>query len=104
MGAQALIGGLIGLALIGWGVLVLVRDEAPSVNAAGRVWRSAFEAAVFWFLLGLAALVGPFVWIADAGGWMGPDAAFWILLTPVPLALLAITWFRPRKAPDLRRR
>jgi hypothetical protein len=40
-----------------------VRDGDPTVNAAGRAWRSKFEAAMFWFLLGLAVLVGPFVWI-----------------------------------------
>lgn len=104
MGVQAVIGGLIGLALIGWAVRILVRDEAPKVNAVGRVWRSKFEAAVFWFILGLAVLVGPFVWLGLDGGWMGLDAAFWINLTPVPLAVLAITWFRPRRVLDLRRR
>ncbi|MFI7598888.1 hypothetical protein [Actinoplanes sp. NPDC049681] len=104
MGVQALIGGLVGLAFVGWGARVLVRGDAPTIKSTGRVWHSVFAAAAFWFLLGLACLVTPFVWIGHAAGWMGSDASFWVLQTSGLLALLAVTWFRPRKAPDLPRR
>jgi hypothetical protein len=104
VGVQAVTGALVGLALIGWGVRVLVRGNAPTVKATRRVWRSVFDAAVFWFLLGLACLILPFVWLAATAGWIGADAGFWILCTPVPLAVLAVTWFRPRRVPDLHRR
>lgn len=99
---QAVVGALVGLALVGWGVRVLVRGETPTVKATGRAWRSVSEAAVFWFLLGAAVLVGPFIWFAGSAGWLGPDASFWLIFVPWPLAALAVTWFRPRRAHDLR--
>ncbi|GAA2654794.1 hypothetical protein [Paractinoplanes durhamensis] len=102
MVVQAVIGALVGLALIGWGVRVLVGGEAPVLKARGRAWRSVSEAAVFWFLLGAAVLVGPFIWVAGTARWLGPDAGFWLIFVPWPLAILAVAWFRPRKAADLR--
>lgn len=101
MVVQVVIGALVGPALIGWGVRVLVRGEVPTVKATGRGWRSVSEAAVFWFLLGSAVLVSPFMWVAVTLGWLGPDASFWLIFVPWPLAALAVTWFRPRRAPDL---
>lgn len=102
MVVQAVIGALVGLALIGWGVRVLVRGQASTVKATGRGWRSVSEAAVFWILLGSAVLVGPTIWVAGTAGWLGADASFWLIFVPWPLAALAVTWFRPRKTPDLR--
>ena len=102
MAVQALFAALVGLVLIGWGVRILVRGNAPTIKATGRGWRSVSEAAVFWFLLGLAVLGTPFVWVGHVAGWLGSDASFWVLCTPVPVVALAVTWFRPRKAPDLR--
>jgi hypothetical protein len=49
-------------------------------------------------MLGLAVLVGPAVVTTATAGWVGPEAGFWLLLLPVPLVGLALTWFRPRKA------
>lgn len=104
MGVLAIIEALVGLALIVWGYWVFVRGEVPTVRVAGRVWRSAFEAAMFWFLLGSAVLAGPLVWAASTAGWLEPDAGFWVLLMSVLVAVLAVTWFRPRIAPAVPRR
>ncbi|RZU49194.1 hypothetical protein EV385_0930 [Krasilnikovia cinnamomea] len=100
---QAVFGALVGLAFVGWGVRVLVRGEVPGIKSTGRVWRSVFAAVMFWFLLGAAVLVGPFVWMAGTAGWMGSDASFWVLSTSVPMAVFAVVCFRPLRTTDVRR-
>lgn len=104
MGVLAIIEALVGLAMIVGGVRVLVRGEIPTVKFTGRIWRSAFEAAMFWFLLGFAVLAGPFVWAGSTADWLGPDAGFGVLLISVLVAVPAVTRFRPRVAPAVRSR
>ena len=95
---QAVIGALVGLAFIGWGVRVLVRGGPVTVKSSGRTWRSVSDAVAFWFLLGSAVLVVPFALLAMTANWLGSDASFWLIFVPWSLAALAVTWFRPRKA------
>jgi hypothetical protein len=67
------ISGVVGVGLLGRGILVVLRGEAPTGKATGRTWRSAGEAGVFWFLLGSAMLIVAFMWISAATGFAGPD-------------------------------
>ncbi|GLW28568.1 hypothetical protein Areg01_15080 [Actinoplanes regularis] len=105
---EIVVSGAGGLALLGWGVVVLLRGAAPAMKAAGRAWRSAGEAAMFGFLLGAALLVVAFMWTATATGFAGPggvigsDAGLVLGLVPLLLGVLAVVFCGPRKVAELR--
>jgi apolipoprotein N-acyltransferase len=104
---QIVLPGLAGLALFGWGALIVLRGEAPTIKAGNRAWRSSGEAGIFCGLLGAAMLVVAFMWIAAATGFAGPDgtvsadAGFFVSFIPTLLCILAVTRYRPRKVNEL---